>query len=75
MSSAKWWPFYLGLNELTVQVLVSCRGGGGALQKNTYELLNLLAVMFSPADAINKNLVPFEIPHQISYPYIERYVF
>ena len=44
--------------------------GGGV--KNTYELLNLRALKFSPVD---KMVVPFEIPHKIYDPYIERYDF
>ena len=52
--------------------------------KNTYELLNLRALKFSPVNKTQllmygKDILrgiskgTFEIPHKISYPYIERY--
>ena len=55
--------------------------------KNTYELLNLRALKFSPVNKIHIfqcigkvfcvefQKVPFEIPHNISYQYNERYDF
>ena len=60
----------------------------GGRFKNTYEPLNLRALKFSPVNKIHifqcmgkKDIlcgiskVTFEIPHKISYPYIERYDF
>ena len=48
------------MDEINIATLL----GTGGRFKNTYELLNLRA-----------HKVPFEIPHKISYPYIERYDF
>ena len=59
----------------------------GGRFKNTYELLNQRALKFSYVNKIHIFQcmvkifcveflkVPFEIPHKISYPYIERYDF
>ena len=62
--------------------------GLGGCFKKAYELLNLRALKFSPMNKIhifrcmgNSDIlcgiskVPFEIPHKISYPYIEIYDF
>ena len=51
--------------------------------KNNYELSNLRALKVSPVNKIDIFqcmgkifcVVPFEIPHKISCPYIERYDF
>ena len=61
--------------------------GAGGHFKNTYKLLNLRALKFSPVNKIDIfqcmgmifcvefQRYPFEIPHKICYPYIERYNF
>ena len=81
MSWLKLW-LYLCLKILTETARV--RTSRGRFKK-TYELLNLRALKFSPVTKIpplsmyGKDIlcgiskVPFEIPHTISYPYIERY--
>ena len=55
----------------------------GGRFKNTYELLNLGALKFSHVNKIHIFqcmgkmfcVGTFEIPHKLSYPYIERYDF
>ena len=49
----------------------------GGRFKNTYELLNLRALKFWYVNIIHicQCMGTFEIPHKISYPYIERYDF
>ena len=60
------------------------RYASGGRFKNTYELLNLRALKISKLHkndifqcmgkifCVEFQRVPFEIPHKISYPYIER---
>ena len=70
----------LGIQEHAVNYahgshfIVFWRAGGRF--KNTYELLNLRALKFSPVNKIFfQGMGTFEIPHKISYSYIERYDF
>ena len=66
------------MDEINIATLL----GTGGRFKNTYELLNLRALKFSYVNKIHIFqcmgkifCVEFQIPHKISYPYIERYDF
>ena len=65
----------------SIAYIINSQGPGGRF-KNTYELLNLRALKISPVNKIHIFqcmgkifCVEFEIPHKISYSYIERYDF
>ena len=66
---------YILMND-DVELLPSVCSGGRF--KNVYKLLNLRALkisMYGQDILCGISKVPFEIPHKISYPYIERCVF